>query len=132
MGSTSKHGGPDADVVVDFMHAVQAVLATADETFGVEALESGLEHALAIVQKNPESRGRFESEVIALIDSPREGVVELVSFLMHELRWEAIREAVSEGISHPRGDISNIRLYEAMLDAFSDSWRDRDLYRRFF
>jgi len=113
------------------MHAVQAVLATAEETFGVEALESDLEHALAIVQKNPESRSRIESEIITLIDSPREGVVELVSFLMHELRWKAIREAVSERISRPRGDVSNIRLYEAMLDAFSDSWRDRDLYRRF-
>ncbi|MGW6565723.1 hypothetical protein [Streptomyces sp. NPDC054975] len=131
MGSTSRHGGPAADPVAEFMQAVQGVLATAEETIGTEELEPGLERALAIIQRNPESRGRFESQMIALIDSPEEGVVEMVSFLMHELRWEVVRDAVRERIGHPRGNVSNIRLYEAMLDSFSDSWRDRDLYARF-
>lgn len=119
------------DPATEFMQSVRAVVATAEDTCGVEELEEGLERVLAILQRNPEMRGKFESEMIALIDSPREGVVELVSFVMHELRWEAIREAVNERISHPRGNVSNIRLYEAMLDAFSDTWRDRDLYTRF-
>ncbi len=113
------------------MQAVQGVLATAEETCGVEELEQGLERALAILQGSPNSRGQFERELISLIDSPREGVVELISFLMYELRWETIREVVRERVNHPRGNVSNIRLYEAMLDAFSDSWRDRDLYTRF-
>ncbi|MBA2808503.1 hypothetical protein E0500_014115 [Streptomyces sp. KM273126] len=131
MGSTSRHGDPAADPVAEFMKAVQEVLAAAEETFGTEELEPGLERALAILQRNPESRGEFETRMIALIDSPKEGVVEIISFLMHELRWEAVREAVGERIDHPRGNVSNIRLYEAMLDSFSDSWRDRDLYVRF-
>lgn len=113
------------------MQVVQGVLATAEETCGAEALEPGLERALEILQGSPELRGQFESRVIALIDSPEEGVVEIVSFLMHVLRWGAVRAAVEERIGNPRGNVSNIRLYEAMLDSFSDSWRDRDLFVRF-
>lgn len=132
MGSTSRHGRRRAaDPVAEFIEVVQEVLATAEETYGAEELEPGLERALAILQRNPELRGEFESRVIALIDFPKEGVVEMVSFLMYVLRWGAVREAVEERIRHPRGDVSNIRLYEAMLDAFSDSWRDRDLFARF-
>ncbi|WP_217235078.1 hypothetical protein [Streptomyces sp. AC555_RSS877] len=131
MGSTSRHGALAADPVAEFLQAVQGVLATAEETCGAEELEPGLERALAILQENPELRAQFESRVINLIDSPEEGVVEIVSFLMHVLRWEAVREAVEERIGNPRGNVSNIRLYEAMLDAFSDSWRDRDLFARF-
>ncbi|WP_155053806.1 hypothetical protein [Streptomyces blattellae] len=131
MGSTLRRGGLAADPVAEFMQVVQRVLATAEETCGAEELEPGLERALAILQGNPELRGQFESRLIALIDSPQEGVVEIVSFLMHVLRWEAVREAVEERIRHPRGDVSHLRLHEAMLDAFSDSWRDRDLFTRF-
>ncbi|GGX25730.1 hypothetical protein GCM10010341_53770 [Streptomyces noursei] len=66
-----------------------------------------------------------------MIDTMREGVVELVSFVMHELRWPAVAEAISRRISAPLRDVSHLRLHEAMLEAFSDSWRDRDLYARF-
>jgi hypothetical protein len=129
--NTSKHGGLAADPVAELRQAIQGVLAAAEETCGAEALEPGLERTLAILQRNPDFWGQFENQMIALIDSPEEGVVEVISFLMHALRWEAVREAVEERISRPRGNVSNIRLYEAMLDSFSDSWRDRDLYARF-
>ncbi|MEV5948965.1 hypothetical protein [Streptomyces sp. NPDC051993] len=131
MENTSKHGGLAAEPVAELRQVIQGVLATAEETYGAEALEPGLERALAILQTNPEFEEQFENQLIALIDSPEEGVVEVVSFLMHALRWEVVREAVEERISHPRGNVSNIRLYEAMLDSFTDSWRDRDLYERF-
>lgn len=131
MENTSKHGGLAAEPVAELRQVIQGVLAAAEETYGAEALEPGLERALAIVQTNPEFEEQFENQLITLIDSPEEGVVEVVSFLMHALRWEAVREAVEEKITNPRGDVSNIRLYEAMLDSFTDSWRDRDLYVRF-
>ncbi|MEU3206552.1 hypothetical protein ABZ702_22315 [Streptomyces cyaneofuscatus] len=131
MGSTSRRGDLAADPVAEFIRVVQGVLATAEETCGTEELEPELEHALVVLLENPDSRARFQSYMIALIDSPQEGVVETISFLMHVLRWPAVREAVEERLKHPRGNVSNIRLYEAMLDAFSDSWRDRDLFARF-
>ncbi|MEU7315284.1 hypothetical protein [Streptomyces sp. NPDC007083] len=131
MGNTSRRGGPAPDPATGFAKIIQEVLNTAEETCGTEDLEYELERALTFVKGHPELREWFESQVISLIDSPREGVVELVSFLMHDLRWEAVREAITEKVRHPKGDISNIRLHEAMLDAFSDSWRDRDLYTRF-
>ncbi|MET9566273.1 hypothetical protein [Streptomyces tauricus] len=122
---------PPADPVAEFVQVAQGVLAVADQTYGVEELEQGLERALAILQSNPKSKKGFEDEIISLIDSPVEGVVELVSFLMHELRWPGVQEAIKDRVLYPKGDVSNIRLYEAMLDSFSDAWRDRDLYTRF-
>ncbi|MGW5003476.1 hypothetical protein ACWEP8_38125 [Streptomyces hydrogenans] len=113
------------------MQVAQEVLTKAEKTCGTEELEPGLERGLKILKGNSEFRGEFEDLIISLIDTPQEGVVEIVSFLMHDLRWEAVKKAVGDRILHPKGDVSNIRLYEAMLDAFSDSWRDRDLFMRF-
>ncbi|TLS45865.1 glutathionylspermidine synthase family protein [Streptomyces montanus] len=132
MGSTSLHGGNRAaDPVAEFQGIVQDVLDAAEESCGVEGLEQVLERALAVLQRNPDLRKQFETELISLIDSLEEGVTELVSFVMHELRWQAVEEAVRNRILFSQGNVSNLRLYEAILDSFSDSWRDRDLYSRF-
>ncbi|MEU7132957.1 hypothetical protein [Streptomyces sp. NPDC046261] len=119
------------DSITDFQGIAQGILDAAEESCGVEALERDLERALAVLQRNADLRPQFETELISLIDSIREGVVELVSFVMHELRWQAVEEGIRSRISDPRANVSDLRLYEAMLDAFSDSWRDRDLYVRF-
>ncbi|MFE3654484.1 hypothetical protein [Streptomyces sp. NPDC059152] len=103
----------------------------AEATYGVEDLEWHLERALLVLQQNPELRPQFESELVSLLDPIEEGVIEIVSYTMHELRWPAVESAIGEKISEPGVDVSDVRLYSAMLDAFSDSWRDRDLYARF-
>ncbi len=134
MESTTTHGAspPDADPITQFRGIVRAVLDTAEESCGAEALEPYLERALAVLERNPDLRPQFEVELITLIDSVREGVVELVSYTMHELRWSAVETVIRERISRPAGGgASELRFHEAMLDAFSDSWRDRDLYVRY-
>ncbi|TBO56554.1 hypothetical protein EYS09_27370 [Streptomyces kasugaensis] len=132
MGSTTPPGeSPAADPVTRFRGIVHDVLDTAENSCGAEALEQDLERALALLQRNPGLRPQFETELVSLLDSMREGVVELISFTMHELRWPAVAEAIASRISAPGGNVSHLRLHEAMLDAFSDFWRDRDLYARF-
>ncbi|MEK2477986.1 MULTISPECIES: hypothetical protein [Streptomyces] len=132
MGSTTPPGeSPAADPLTRFQSIVQDVLDSAEHSCGVEVLETDLERALELLRSTPDRQPQFEAELVALIDSMREGVVELVSFVMHELRWPAVEEAISRRISAPLRDVSHLRLYEAMLEAFSDSWRDRDLYARF-
>ncbi|WP_411140058.1 hypothetical protein [Streptomyces sp. x-80] len=132
MGSTTPHGeSPAADPVTRFRGIIQDVLDAAENSCGVEALERDLERALALLQRNPGLRPQFETELISLLDSMREGVVELISFTMHDLRWPAVEAAIASRISAPGRNVSHLRLHEAMLDAFSDSWRDRDLYTRF-
>ncbi|MGW6274556.1 hypothetical protein [Streptomyces sp. NPDC055060] len=88
--NTSRHGGRVADPVAEFRRSVQGVLAVAEETCGAEAFEPGLERTLAIPQRSPDFQGQFESQLMVRTDSPAEGVVEVVSFLMHVLRWEAV------------------------------------------
>lgn len=132
MENTSPHGGnPNADPVANFRRIVQEILHVAEESCGVDNIEQGLERALTVLQRNQYLRRQFEDELIALLDYPKEGVVELISFVMHELRWKAVEVEVDSRILHPIGNVSNLRLYEAIKDAFSDSWRDRDLYSRF-
>lgn len=133
MESMSSSGeSPSADPVVTFREIAQEILDTAENSCGVEALEGGLERALVVLRGNLKLRQQFEGELISMIDDPiKEGVVELVSFTMYELRWPAVEGAIRCRVSEPNGNASSLRLYEAMLDAFSDSWRDRDLYARF-
>ncbi|WP_145807015.1 hypothetical protein [Kribbella amoyensis] len=127
----SRQDGSVTEPVAEFGRVVREVLVTAHETCGVEAREPGLERAPSILQANPGLRGQAEGRLIALLESPQDGVVELLSFLMHVLRWEAVQEAVGNRLTSPRGDVSHIRLSEAIWDSFSDTWRDRDLFRRF-
>ncbi|WP_405407544.1 hypothetical protein [Streptomyces decoyicus] len=130
MANTMPHGdAPDA--VEGFRRCVEEVLRIADSTCGVEELDPELEHALRILRGNLDVRDRLEAEIVSLLDTPAEGVVELVSFVMHELRWPPVRAEIERRLAHPTGDVSNRRHYEAMLDAFHDSWRDKDLYRRY-
>lgn len=76
-------------------------------------------------------KSEFEQYIISILDDPREGVVEVVSYTMHEMRWEVVRSEVASRLSDSLRDVSYRRLYEAILDSFSDSWRDRDLYARY-
>ncbi|MFI6642722.1 hypothetical protein [Streptomyces sp. NPDC050504] len=132
MESTTPPGaGPTADPVERLRAMVGELLHSADLTCGVEDLEPHLEAALALLRDHPALRPRFEAELVALLDGLREGVVELVSFTMYELRWPGVREAIESRAADPRRNVSDLRLYEAMLDACADSWRDRDLYARF-
>ncbi|WNZ08534.1 hypothetical protein [Streptomyces sp. 11x1] len=119
------------DPVAELRGIVQGIRDAAEESCGVESVERDLERALDVLKSNPGSRGAFEEVLVSVIDSLGDGAVELISFSMHELRWQAVKEAVTARISDPRRNVSNLRLYGAMLDAFSDSWRDRDLYARF-
>jgi hypothetical protein len=107
------------------------VLRIADSSCGVEALEPELEIALRILRVNLNLKAQFETKILSLLDTLDEGVVELVSFVMHELRWSPVKEEIERRLENPTGDVSDRRHYEAMLDAFHDSWRDRDLYKRF-
>ncbi|WP_181160435.1 hypothetical protein [Streptomyces solincola] len=107
------------------------MLRIASETSGVEELQEDLESILDLVQKNPERRSDFVIEIGVMLDSLVDGVVETVCFLMHELRWAEVEGEIRSRAADPGDDVSNLRLYEAMLDAFSDSWRDRDLYRKY-
>ncbi|MGP4000660.1 hypothetical protein [Streptomyces sp. 8N706] len=130
MASTSPHGNaPDA--VQDFRRCVHEVLRIADSSCGVESLETALETTLRIVRDNLHLKAQFETEIVSLMDTLDEGVVELVSFVMHELRWSPVKEEIERRLANPTGDVSERRHDEAMLDAFYDTWRDRDLYKRF-
>lgn len=133
MGNTSPHGkSPSApNPIAEFQAVTQDALDHADSSCGAETLEPYLVRALTILQRNLDLRPQFENELISLIDPIKEGVVELISFVMHELRWPKIEEAIRDKMRDPERNVSDFRHYEAMLDGFSDSWRDRDLYVRF-
>jgi hypothetical protein len=130
VANTSPHGAAP-DPIEEFRRCVHEVTRIADFSCGVEALEPELDHVLGILLGNPDLRGQFETEIVSLLDTIEEGVIELISYAMHELRWESVRQEIERRLASPTSDVSARRHYEAMLDAFSDSWRDRDLYGRF-
>ncbi|WP_460855037.1 hypothetical protein [Nocardiopsis coralliicola] len=130
MGSMRRRRDPTTHPVREFSLVVQEVLTTADSYNADESLEPGLERLLALAIDHPEARSGFESELVKLLDGPIEGVVEIISFLMHNLRWGRINYEIALRMKNPK-DVSHIRLYKSMLDSFSDSWRDRGMYTRY-
>ncbi|WP_433543659.1 hypothetical protein ACQPZG_00045 (plasmid) [Streptomyces sp. CA-294286] len=116
----------------EFRGIVKAALGVARSSVGSEALAPRLEEILRFLRENESMRPEMESEIYSMLDEIAEdGMVELISYAMYALRWEGVAEEVERRLSHPSGDVSNRRLYEAVLDSFSDSWRDRDLYDGF-
>ncbi|MFI5732244.1 hypothetical protein ACIA49_19125 [Kribbella sp. NPDC051587] len=86
--------------------------------------------ALHLIHQHPTHRPRFESVLISLLNPIKGGTTELITYLMHDLRWSVVQNAIARHLATP-ANVSYPRQYAAMLDAFTDTWRDRDMYRRY-
>ncbi|MGC4944425.1 hypothetical protein [Kribbella sp. DT2] len=81
---------------------------------------------------HPEAREDFERILLAIVRNLTiGGATELISFTMHELRWPIVKDEIELQLNNTTRNVSDRRLHEAMLDSFSNSWRDSDMYLRF-
>ncbi|GAB3947907.1 hypothetical protein GCM10029976_078050 [Kribbella albertanoniae] len=97
---------------------VRTIRQTSTETLVDEAvLETGMERVLRLIHQHPAHRPRFESELIALLNPVHAGTTELISYLMHDLRWPAVQTGITNHLAAP-SDVSYVRRYETMLGAW--------------
>ncbi len=121
-----------AGPVDEFRLRLHRYLLIEDVDGGTERTEAELDGILSVMVDHPEFQGEFERTLVAMVRNPTiSGATELVSFTMHVLRWPAVQEEIERQLNNTRRNVSDWRLHRAMLDSYSDSWRDKDMYVRF-
>ncbi|WP_199441409.1 hypothetical protein [Umezawaea beigongshangensis] len=83
-----------------------------------------------MVVDNPDQRSLFEEEFRGLIHSENFGMLEIVQYSVHVLRWPSVRSAVE----FARYEVSDGRrqyVLMRVLEAFDDDWEEREVFERF-
>ncbi len=83
-----------------------------------------------LVVDNPDQRSLFEEEFRGLIHSENFGMLEIVQYSVHVLRWPSVRSAVE----FARYEVSDGRrqyVLMRVLEAFDDDWEEREVFERF-
>lgn len=109
---------------IDFLIDVQRIAA------GVDQVEPLLDDLLDSIIKFHECRtaisGRF-FEMTLNIDADK---VEILQFCMHALRWAEVEEYARRRLA-AETFVGKRRLYERLIESFSDAWPERELYARY-
>ncbi|GAB2573344.1 hypothetical protein [Kribbella endophytica] len=125
-------GAGAAGPVDEFRLRVHRYLLVADVDGGAERTEAELDGILSVMIDHPEAHEEFEQTLVAMVQHPTiHGATELVSFTMHVLRWPAVQDEIERQLNNTSRNVSDRRLHGAMLNSYSDSWRDKDMYVRF-
>lgn len=97
---------------------------------GTEDYENELSDLLQFVLRHPEIEREAEGLFRDALNSQLTPW-ELVAFCMYELRYESVKEEVIRQLeltgANPRDEAPLRRI----LEAFDDSWSDRDMFARF-
>jgi hypothetical protein len=118
----------------DFNGQVSSLLTTARDTWGSAAIEPQLVKLLAFMETHHDLRDFVVAKLVGLTERDdaylrlaRPGVVELLEFTMHRLRWQEIQDAL-RAIDQPGADLRERQSASRVLDAYSDEWSNADIY----
>ncbi|MDM8084566.1 hypothetical protein QUV83_07315 [Cellulomonas cellasea] len=121
-----------------FDELVSLVISTEEALPGTASIEPLLVEALERMKLDAEHREYYVDRLLKLILEPsfgelvlgEPGIVELVEFCMHELRWPEIRLALTsldvEGV-----DWRVRRSAQRVLMAYEDHWEGAEIYAKF-
>lgn len=100
------------------------------ETLDISKVEPEFEKVLTLIQAHPECHVEFVDGFIEILKDAKKGPSELVSFCVHELRWNDLRSRLLEWMKTERSERVRPVLRD-VLEAFEDDWRDADMFRHF-
>ena len=110
--------------------------ATAAREPGSAAIELQLERILALIEANPAEHPAVAVHLLDLIDDvdggarlrlARPGVVELLEFLMHRLRWFSVLERLLVIASGPY-DMREVASARRVIESYAMDWPTGDIY----
>jgi hypothetical protein len=96
--------------------------------------EAEMVEFLRTVRAHPQERAFvFELFKRSLTDRSRPSNWEFIQFCIHALRWEEMREFLTDLVAKAvkANDWRGLRIWNHLLDAFSDGWDDAELYKEF-
>ena len=109
------------EVKQEFWQLVDAVEERWLNTYSLDELEPSLLEVLNFVKKHPDSKQELEECFLELIQTPKGGVIEILEFCMHELRWPKIKQALENTVRTTK-DIRERDALWRIPEAFLDNW----------
>ncbi len=109
---------------IDFLLDVQQI------AVGVDQIEPLLDDLLNSVIESRECWRAISDKFLDMtlnIDSDK---VEVLQYCMHTLRWAEVEKYARSRLASETA-IGKQRLYERLIESFSDVWPERDLYSRY-
>lgn len=119
--------GDPVTVVEEMRQKLADIEALAAVTYGANEIEHLLTDRLKLVVDHPESRGEFERQFIDMLIRSPDGTVMTMEFVMHALRWEAIRVELQRLLAVTT-NWNDQRVLERILAVFDEDWEDADVY----
>jgi hypothetical protein len=118
----------------DIEEIVGDILRVAEQSFDARSVAPKLEELLSLIEGSPERHEEFTNKLLALLDpAPNElqlgrpGIVDILEYCMHRLRWPEMREAMQRLVS-TAGDWRVSRAAERVLEAYDDEWPAGEIY----
>ena len=118
----------------DIEEIIGDILRVAEESFDARSVTPKLEQLLALFESSPERHEEFSNKLLALLDpAPNElqlgqpGIVDVLEYCMHGLRWPEIREALQR-IASTAADWRVSRAAKRVLEAYEDEWPAGEIY----
>jgi hypothetical protein len=96
-------------------------------TYSYRDIEQHLIDLLRFLEFNMNWRADLEPVLIEIIDTSPDGVVQILEFTMHTLRWDGVQRAL-ENLRDTTPSWNEKRSAERILEAWDDDWEDADLY----
>ena len=108
----------------------ERAIAECDQGESTVDFEGSFVALLDHIKQHREIRGQTEALFLeALSASPTPW--ELISFCMHELRWQAVQDR-AEALRAEANDPRAKRVFDLILEAFREDWDQRDMYSYVF
>ncbi|MCC2317036.1 hypothetical protein [Cellulomonas chengniuliangii] len=117
---------------------ISLIISTEESIPGTASIEPLLVEVLEQIESHADDRECYVRRLLALILEPAQGelilgepgIVELLEFCMHELRWPEIRSALAS-LDVDGTDWRVRRSAQRVLDAHNDAWENAEIYAKY-
>ena len=96
-------------------------------TYSYSDIEQQLIDLLRFLESNMNWRADLEPVLMEIVGTSPDGVVQILEFTMHTLRWDGVHRAL-ENLRDTTPNWNEKRTAERILEAWEDDWEDADLY----
>jgi hypothetical protein len=118
-----------ASDLLEYRKAIDAAVEAHERASSTSDFEFLAAQLLDLLSASTDVRDYAERDICSGLTSGRISH-ELVGFLMHELRWESVRNAAQKLLDEA-ADPRIRRPMEFVLDSFGDDWEDAALFDRY-
>ena len=118
------------NIVVEFRRLCEKAIIACDTLDSTDDFEPDFINVLIFIREHPLMESAFKQVFLDMLEY-KDGVpYELLSFCMHELRWEEIKMGAEQRLNNE--DSPRVHsVMENIIDSFTEGWRSKITYPYF-